>query len=153
MAITSWLFCMKEYIIYLYRLVLNEYYTEGVLYDNKFICDTLEDTVRDIDGSGDFDHGEVKVYGETAIPYGKRRLKVTYSPKFKRKMVLVCDVPQFKGIRMHWARTAKQLLGCVGVGKYARPGVLNNSGMTAKLVELVSRKEKEGYAVYLDVVS
>lgn len=144
---------MKEYVIYLYRLVLTEYYTEGVLYDNKFICDTLEDTVRDIDGSGDFNNDEAKVYGETSIPYGKRRIIVSYSPKFKMDMVLVLDVPEFEGIRMHWARTAKQLLGCVGVGKYKSAGVLDNSHMTKKLVELVRQKEKEGYDVYLDVVS
>jgi hypothetical protein len=145
---------MKEYIIYLYRLNITPYYTEGVMYDHcQFICDTLEDTVRDIDGSGYFDNGEVKIYGETSIPYGKRRLKVSYSPKFKRLMVAVLNVPSFKGIRLHWARTAKQLLGCVGVGKYKSDGVLDNSYMTDKLVDIVRKKEDEGYEVYLDVVS
>lgn len=122
-------------------------YTEGVLFNmntNEKVCDTLEDQVRDVDGSGEFDNGEKKIYGESAIPYGTYDIEVTYSPKFKRKMVLVKDVPHFSGIRMHWARTAKNLEGCIGVGTRVKPGVLNNSYMTDKLVDLLLQHGNKG---------
>jgi hypothetical protein len=132
----------------LLRLELTEEYTEGVLINeniNAIICDTLEDRVRDINADGDLnDEDEGKVYGETAIPYGSYSIKVTWSPKFKRNMVLVEDVPHFSGIRMHWARTAKNLLGCIGVGEKYQDGKLRNSNMTNKLVELLMEHGNEG---------
>lgn len=116
--------------------------TRGVLFCNdEYICDTLEDQVRDFNADGDLqDDGESKVYGETAIPYGEYKLIVTYSPRFKKDMVLICDVPEFTGVRMHWGRTEKQSKGCVLVGK--RNGdTLDNIGMTDKMADLVKNNE------------
>lgn len=124
-----------------YRSNLTPDYTEGFMINKdtlSFVCDTLEDKVRDLDKSGKFDGGEAKVYGETAIPYGTYPIKVTYSPKFKRDMVAILNVPEFDGIRMHWAATAKQLLGCLGVGKRSGAGVLANSKMTDALVKMLN---------------
>ena len=59
-------------------------YTIGKMYiDGDYFCDTLEDRVRDINKNGKFDNGEVKVAGETAIPYGRYQVVVTMSPRFK----------------------------------------------------------------------
>ena len=61
-------------------------YTIGRLYVNgKFYCNTLEDTVRDINKNGIFDAGEVKIYGKTAIPYGTYEITLdVVSPKFSK---------------------------------------------------------------------
>ncbi len=37
----------------------------------EYICDAIEDTVRDSNHNGRIDNGEVKVYGKTAIPCGR----------------------------------------------------------------------------------
>lgn len=115
--------------------------TLGVLFcDNEYICDTLEDRVRDTTKSGHLT--EDKVYGETAIPYGTYKMIVTYSPAFKKDMVLVCDVPSFEGIRLHWGATEHNSLGCILVGK-KNGNKLDNIGMTDKLTELVRGEEAQ----------
>ena len=132
----------------LIRLNLKETYTEGVLINlntNKEIFDTLEDKVRDINADGDLlDEGEEKIYAETAIPYGTYEIEVTYSPKFKKPMVLVKDVKHFKGIRLHWGRTAKQSAGCILGGDKSSPGELKNTGYTEYMVTLLESHGNKG---------
>ena len=67
----------------------------------SFECDTLEDTDRDANANGVFDGQEVKIYGKTAIPYGRYRIAMTQSPKFSprygdRNVPLLLDVPHFE---------------------------------------------------------
>lgn len=82
--------------------------TIGELYiDGTFFCFTLEDPTR----SGE------KVYGNTAIPVGTYRLEVTWSPRFKRNMAQVMDVPGFEGIRIHSGNSAKDTEGCLLLGQ------------------------------------
>jgi hypothetical protein len=85
------------------RKYLGDTYTIGHLYiDEQFFCNVLEDKVRDLNKDGDLnDAGETKVYGETAIPYGKYKIIITYSQRFKRDLPLLVDVPHFSGIRIH----------------------------------------------------
>lgn len=126
--------------------------TKGVLFfNNKTLCDTLEDRVRDINADGDLlDKGEEKIYGETAVPYGTYELDVTYSPKFKREMTLVKNVPHFTGIRIHWGRTIKQSLGCILVGR-SRGNTLDNTGMTNKITEIVRSFKNKGKRVFIEI--
>lgn len=46
-----------------------------------------------------------KIPGQTAIPAGRYRIVDTYSPKFKRNMLLLLNVPGYQGIRIHAAGT------------------------------------------------
>lgn len=71
--------------------------------DNEFFCHTLEDEIR---AEG------VKEYGDTCIDAGIYDIEVTYSPAFKRDMVLIKNVPRFSGIRMHGGNSSKDTLGC-----------------------------------------
>lgn len=83
-------------------------YTIGKLYiDNNYFCDTLEDTVRP--------KGE-KIYGKTAIPAGKYKVKKTYSPRFKKQLPEILNVPNFAGVRIHAGNTAKDTEGCILLG-------------------------------------
>ena len=72
--------------------------------NNKFFCYSLEDEIR-ADG--------VKRYGVTAIKADTYEIEVTYSNKFKREMILIKNVPQFSGIRMHGGNTSENSLGCI----------------------------------------
>ena len=103
----------------LYRKFLGNKYTIGKLFVNdEYICDTLEDVVR---SEG------VKVYGETAIPYGVYEIVLTMSPRFKKVLPLLLDVPHFEGVRIHTGNTEKDTEGCILVGYNKVKGKVINS--------------------------
>jgi hypothetical protein len=76
-------------------------------------CYSLEDVVR---GRG------IKIKGHTAVPEGTYFWHITYSNRFKRKMISIYTEPNgyelkslgisFKGIRMHGGNTHKNTEGC-----------------------------------------
>lgn len=95
--------------LYLYRKVFTGQSTIGELWiERKFFCYTLEDIVRDI-----------KIAGETAIPAGSYQVIMTYSPRFKKILPLICGVPDFEGVRIHTGNKASHTEGCILVG-YAK---------------------------------
>ena len=130
------------------RKYLKEEYTVGNLYINGvFFCNILEDKVRDLNKNGTFDCGEFKIKGHTAIPYGTYEIKVTYSPKFKRELPLLLNVPSFEGVRIHKGNTAKDSSGCLIVGENKKKGMVINSTkyeveLTKLLKEVQNKKEK-----------
>lgn len=130
------------------RKYIKPEYCIGRLYINgEFFCNTLEDTIRDINKNGTFDCGEFKISGHTAIPYGTYEVQVTYSPKFKRELPLLLDVPSFTGIRIHRGNTNKDSSGCILVGENTKKGmVLNSTKYEEELTKLLkntqSKKEK-----------
>lgn len=111
--------------------------------DDIYFCDTLEDKNRDINHNGKFDNEESKVYGETCIPFGEYEVKVTYSPKFKRELPILLDVPNFEGIRIHRGNYIKDTLGCILVGDINKDNNLINSTKTENNLVSILKKEKE----------
>jgi hypothetical protein len=93
-----------------------DYTLSKVYLDGRFECYAIEDEIR-----------EVKVKGETAVPYGKYELGMRYSPKFTPRtghdMLWVKNVPNFQWILIHTGNTEKDTDGCLIVG--TRPGYLN----------------------------
>lgn len=91
--------------------------TIGRLYRNgEYLCDTLEDKVRDL-------KKEKKIYGETAIPYGTYQVTVGPTGLSKQtaptgRLPLVNNVPYFTGIRIHKWGKPKDTQGCLLVGDY-----------------------------------
>lgn len=80
--------------------------TLGKLFVNDiFECFTLEDKVR-----------EIKYAGITAIPAGTYKVIVTWSPRFKRQLPLLIDVPGFDGVRIHPGNDHTDTEGCILVG-------------------------------------
>lgn len=100
----------------------NDYTVGRMWLDGIFFSNTLEDPVREIaaDGTG-------KVYGKTAIPAGRYKVVYWYSPKFKRRMPRLLDVPHFDGILIHAGNTAENTLGCILVGLNTKKGMLTSS--------------------------
>ena len=113
------------------RIALRSTYTIGRLYvDDNYFCDTLEDTVRDLNKNGKFDNGEKKVYAKTAIPYGTYEIKWTYSPRFKKYTPQLMNVPSFEGIRIHAGNTSADTEGCLLLGENKKVGMVLNSRAT-----------------------
>ena len=111
-----------------------ETYTIGKLYvDGVYFCDTLENPVRP-EG--------VKIPNETAIPYGTYEVIVNFSPKFKRILPRLLNVPMFDGILIHRGNSVKDTSGCILVGENKVKGmVLNSTPYEEKLVELLKDKK------------
>ena len=113
------------------RIALRPTYTIGKLYiDNVYFCDTIEDTVRDLNKNGKFDNGEQKIKGKTAIPYGTYEIKWTYSPRFKKYTPQLMNVPSFEGIRVHAGNTSADTEGCLILGENKQVGKVLNSRAT-----------------------
>jgi len=129
-------------------------FTEGELFQkNKFLFDTLEDPIRDLNGDGDLlDEGESKVYGDTAIPQGIYEMVVTFSDRFQMDMVLLKKVKHFKGVRVHWGATKKNTKGCILVGKRIATGRLLNTGGTKEMVSRVNSITKSGKKCYIEIL-
>ena len=136
------------------RLWPKENYTVGRLYvNNEFFSNTLEDKIIDKDKSGVFDNGEKKVYGESAIPYGKYKVIYNWSPKFGRNLPRLLDVPHFEGILIHSGNTAKDSFGCILVGKNTSKGLLSESRYTSdKLNEIIDAAQKRGEEITIEIV-
>ena len=136
------------------RLNLTPNYTEGELYVNGvYFCKTLEDTNRDLNKSGQFDNNEKKIYGETCIPYGKYKVILSYSPKFKRELPEILEVPDFQGIRIHRGNKISDTLGCILCGEKVKNGYLSNSTpYEIKLVELFKQAKSRNEESFLEII-
>ena len=117
------------------RTALKSTYTIGHLYyvaESKakvYICDVVEDKVRDLNKNGKFDNGEVKIKSQTAIPYGTYEVamhtkspkfsnftKYPYAKKYNGYMPRLLRVPSFEGILIHCGSSANSSAGCLIVG-------------------------------------
>lgn len=104
-------------------------YTIGLLYVNgAFICNTLEDTDRGLTSAMSAKEiAAVKVKGKTAIPKGTYPIIMSYSPRFKKQMPLICGVKGFEGIRIHSGNSAEDTEGCILCGMNTEVGRITNS--------------------------
>lgn len=92
------------------RIFLSSSATIGELWaNNTHLCDTLEDRVRP--------EGE-KIYGKTAIPEGIYEMVLSYSPRFKKILPEILNVPNFTGIRIHCGNSSADSSGCILVGTW-----------------------------------
>lgn len=145
------------------RIALRDTYTIGRLFvDGKYFCDTLEDKVRDLNRNGRFDNGEVKVNGQTAIPYGRYAVTIDIiSPKYSKsatykridgKLPRLLNVPHFDGVLIHAGNTAQDTNGCVLVGENTVVGkVLNSVNTFYKLYPLLQKARLRGEKIWITI--
>lgn len=56
---------------------------------------------------------EIKIHGKTAIPTGRYKIVLTYSPRFKKILPELLNVIGFAGIRIHVGNYPKDTEGCL----------------------------------------
>ena len=122
----------------LVRTEFKDTQTVGKLYLNGvYFCDTLEDKNRDLNKNGVFDGSEKKVYSETCIPFGQYKVIINQSPRFKRLMPRLLNVPHFDGILIHNGVTEKNSAGCILVGSYDGQKLVRSKEIFNKLFEIM----------------
>lgn len=101
------------------------------------LCDTLEDKDREL--TSDMPTPEIykrKTYGQTAIPYGRYEVRLSYSPKYaarpwaaKYKGLIpeIMEVPGFSNVRLHVGNSSADTSGCPLCGENKVVGRLVNS--------------------------
>lgn len=131
------------------RIARKDGYTIGRLFiNNEYFCDTLEDTDRGLKDT--MQVNEIlakKVKAQTAIPTGKYDVILTFSPRFKRVLPLLLNVPGYQYIRVHNGNRPDSTEGCLLVGENKAKGqVLNSRATLEKLMSILldceKRKEK-----------
>jgi hypothetical protein len=114
--------------------------------DGEFECFILEDRLRPTG---------IKVPGETAIPQGRYEIQHTYSPRFRRNLPLLINVPGFEGIRIHPGNKAVDTEGCLLPGQTAGPramvgnSVLAFNALNDKIVKAIAG----GNRVYITILN
>lgn len=90
----------------------------------------MEDKVRLLNSYED------KVYAKTAIPYGRYKVILSYSPHFNQLLPEILNVEFFKYIRMHVGNDKDDSAGCILVGKCkdVKEGYIYNSKKALKNV-------------------
>lgn len=61
--------------------------------------------------------------GKGAIPAGRYRVVVTWSPRFKKELPVLVRVPGFEGIRIHGGSRPEHSAGCILVAKGEVDGI------------------------------
>lgn len=125
-------------------------YTIGDFFiDGVFFCNTIEDVVRRLPAAcpntpkGRNCTCKEKVYAETAIPAGTYKVTMEFSPRFKRCLPLLHDVPHFIGILIHSGNTQRDSAGCLIVGFNTAKGMVTNSRATSDKLNAILMNEKE----------
>lgn len=130
------------------RIYMGANYTIGkLLIDDQYFSDTIEDTVRNLPPTcSETPKGRAckckdKVDARTAIPAGTYKITIEYSPRFKRRLPYLHDVPHFLGILIHSGNTDADSAGCIIVGRNMVKGKVLESRAT--LDKLISRIKDE----------
>ena len=131
-------------------------YTISRLYINgELFCNALEDESRGLRQDQDLATIKAKkIAGETAIPSGNYMVTLTYSPRFRKMLPLLNDVPGFSGVRIHSGNTAKDTEGCILVGQNLEKGkVLNSRAWYDKLLAKMQEAWAKKDHVVIDIQS
>jgi len=125
------------------RNTFTENSTIGEMHINdKFFCYTLEDKDRGLDSTQSLLTIKAKkVFGETAIPYGKYQLIVNKSPKFGRLLPRLQGIKGFDGVLIHRGNSAEHSHGCILVGyKKGTDCIMESTKAEADLITILQRE-------------
>jgi hypothetical protein len=135
--------------LYLKRDTFTDISTTGkLLIDGQFECFILEDRDRGLTDTMPLaEIVATKIYGKTAIPYGRYEVDWTMSARFKVFMPILLNVKGYSGIRIHKGNTEIDSLGCLLCGRKRANNIITESTaatnlLYTKIQTAKSRKEK-----------
>lgn len=137
------------------REIFTDISTIGTLtIDGVFECYILEDKDRGINNTLSLEQiMRVKVYGKTAIPYGRYEVDWTMSARFKKMMPILLNVVGWSGIRIHAGNTEIDSLGCLLCGTRKLSNRITESTIaTNKLYAKIEAAKKQGQRIYITIV-
>lgn len=145
---------LKDMELILKRETFTEDSTIGSLsIDGKFECFILEDKDRGL--TDIMPLSEIvahKVYGVTAIPYGRYEVDWTLSARFGIHMPILLNVKGYEGVRIHKGNTAIDTLGCLICGTKKGNNIVSEStAATAKLYAKIEAAKKAGTKIYITI--
>lgn len=107
---------------------------KGELYLNdNYFCDTLESRQK-------------------SIPYGKYEITVVRSPRFRRNLPRLIEVPKRSGILIHRGNYVKDTDGCILVGESKGNAVLNSTKYEIELTEILTDYKNKGFKIWIEIV-
>lgn len=112
-----------------------------------YVCDILEDEVRELPGVPVSDW---KIHGVTAIPAGGYRVVFEHSARFGPNTLTLRDVPGYKYIRIHGGNTSKDTEGCLLPGTRNSSATVGNSRVALQKLKALCINAKE--PIYIEVV-
>ena len=136
-------------------LLKRETFTEKSTISSLFIngvfeCYVLEDTDRGLDFKMELAEIEkLKVYGETAIPYGSYEVCITMSNRFKRLLPVLIGVKGYEGIRIHTGNAAIDTHGCLLPAR--KKGVDSVSESTLAFNQLFTKLQNAKEKIYITI--
>jgi len=137
------------------RETFTEQSTIGTLtIDGVFECFILEDRDRGLNDTLTLEQIlKVKVYGKTAIPYGRYEVDWTMSARFKKMMPILLNVIGWSGIRIHSGNSELDSLGCLLCGTRKKSNMITESTLaTRNLYVKIENAKKQGQRIYINIV-
>jgi hypothetical protein len=137
------------------RETFTEQSTIGTLsIEGKFECFVLEDKDRGLSDTMSLEKiAGTKVYGKTAIPYGRYEVDWTMSARFKVFMPILLNVKGYSGIRIHKGNTEVDSLGCLLCGTRKKNNMITESTLATKnLYAKIESAKKQGQRIYITIV-
>jgi len=133
------------------RKKFNDNCTLGeLLVDGLFFCYTLEDIDRDLMQSDTPEYiKKIKVNGQTAIPYGRYEVSITFSNRFHKPLPLIMAVPGFEGIRIHSGNKSTDTEGCLLVGEVMKEDEIQDSRKAFRKLFTLIQEELLKSKVYI----
>ena len=95
---------------------LGELFVEGTTLSGRAAHGHFAWTCEDRDRALELDP-KAKVWGATAIPLGTYELRRAWSPRFRREVLQLLDVPGFERVYLHGGNSAADSHGCPLVGR------------------------------------
>lgn len=149
------------------RIAKRKGYTIGRLYitnspspngeGGTYFCDTLEPTALELKTTVKKEAvmrsaKKAAALKPFAIPEGRYPVVITWSPKMKKWLPLLVNVPMFSGIRIHAGNTAKDTAVCILVGQNLTKGmVLNSNTWLKRLKDKIVEAKDKGEAVWITI--